>query len=203
MFANIVKFITQSGDVTLFSVIAVLLLVAFLAYGRFNLFLGQWKERGGLFEDWRKTIPKLEISIDLINTKLKDIGDDIKDLQKEQPTSPNVLTQRSPIALNDKGQKISDAINAEQIVLTSLDKYLQTLLPEQLENPYDIQEKSFDYMNDFSFDDKTTDMLKRVAYDEGVSMLDVKRILGVVLRDKILEKRGFSPNDVDEHTPDS
>ena len=44
-------------------------------------------------------------------------------------------------------------------------------------------------------------IIKDSAYKNGVIVEDILSILGVMLRDKILDERGIPVSDVDLHTP--
>ena len=162
-------------------------------------FIGKWKERGGLFEDWRRRIPKIEVLIEEVNKKLDNIGQDVRELQKE--TASPIMTRKSPISLNEKGEEISKTIDAKNIVASVFEQFFVSLSKDILKSPYDIQEMAFEYMNDVELNQTIVDTLKKTAYAEGISMFDMKRILGILLRNMALEKCDFAPEDVDKHTP--
>ncbi len=50
---------------------------------------------------------------------------------------------------------------------------------------YDIQHFSFKYIDDYPYTDEEQSILRKVAYDRGVSEGQVRRVLGIELRDKL------------------
>ncbi|MCH9852800.1 MAG: hypothetical protein K0U45_04775 [Alphaproteobacteria bacterium] len=192
--------LNENAHVALFAII----IIVICALMWLSHFIGKWKERGGLFEDWRKAIPAIQINLDNIVKKLAILDDiqlDVRELQRDSP-SPVVQT-KSPISLNQKGERISNAIDAKEIITSIHENFYKTLSEKQQQNPFDIQEAAFEYANaiNASLNQDVIDKFKKVAYDEGISMLDIHRILGVLLRDSILKECGFAPDEIDEHNP--
>ena len=111
---------------------------------------------------------------------------------------------KSPISLNDKGEKLAKDMNASDIA----SKYKERLtLEAKAENkgPYQIQQSCFNFASNEILKDleekepATYDHLANVAYNTGVQLGVLMHILGLVLRDQVLEAVGQPSTDSDQN----
>lgn len=112
---------------------------------------------------------------------------------------------QSPISLTDYGKDIAKQINANDLV----NKYANDLYNNMTGlNAYQIQEYCFDFSenkllgkleeNDKVYFNKISD----VAYENGIAVENImKMVVGIALRDKILEMSGKSHKEVDDNAP--
>ncbi len=57
-------------------------------------------------------------------------------------------------------------------------------------------------MNDLETEDKYQfDKMLQVAFDEGIDIEKITRVVGIALRDRVLQMEGKSHAEVDEHSP--
>lgn len=95
---------------------------------------------------------------------------------------PAVAASQSPVRLTDLGKAISEDLDAvtwaNEIAITVKDKV-------QGKKEYDIQHFSFKYTDDYPYTDEEQSILRKVAYDRGVSEKQVRRVLGIELRVKL------------------
>ena len=49
--------------------------------------------------------------------------------------------------------------------------------------------------------DEELSLVKQEAYDRGLIVEDIMSVLGVLLRDHVLSKKGYPISDVDKHEP--
>jgi len=120
------------------------------------------------------------------------------DQNDERPVS----TSQSPIRLTEYGTKLADKSQAEAIVKTYADKI--EIAPDM--NEYQIQETCFDFARLELLDIiKTTerDRIEKLVYDEGISMTEIWRVLGIKMRDYHLAKLGKDVVGIDQPTPDN
>ncbi|MDE2826981.1 MAG: hypothetical protein OXL40_06685 [Bacteroidota bacterium] len=99
--------------------------------------------------------------------------------------SGNVASDNSPRQLNDLGKEIAKLINAD-----TWSKQLSYVVYPKLtsKESYDIQEFSLMYVwNDNNYTDQERQLLRRVAFEKGISENEVQEVLGLELRDKLLE----------------
>ena len=166
--------------------ILVLLVMMLISLG-----IGIWK-----ISAWKTTI---ENRLDNLNQRLDDkfsevMGyiKDIKATINQMPNKVNFIRGSSPLSLNQRGKELYEKINAPAIA----DKYTDELIKRAKErnmNTYQIQQDCFNFafneiLKRLERDDKEQyDQLSDVAYNEGVQLEDLMQILGVILRDRVLE----------------
>ena len=109
------------------------------------------------------------------------------------------LESQSPIKLNQLGREIADELDLDSIA------DIHTLaLKAQAENlnPYEIQQLCFRYaQNDLAdeLQDKAPEQFKAIsltAFNKGIPREDVLKIIGVLLRDRILKLMGYADADL-------
>ncbi len=97
----------------------------------------------------------------------------------------NVLNAQSPLRLSELGQKILKELNADDWV----DQIAQTIqISVENKDVYGVQEYCFRHaQNDTIYSDDKRKQMRSVAYENGVSEFDVRRVIGLKLRDAILK----------------
>ena len=97
----------------------------------------------------------------------------------------------SPIALSEYGKELFYLIDAEKIV----NQYAEKMYNETQEmNAYKVQEYCFTYckeklMDELEENDKEqSEKMALVAFDQGIDMERITRIVGIALRDRVLQK---------------
>lgn len=96
---------------------------------------------------------------------------------------PVAAANQCPIRLTDLGKTISedlDAVTWASEITTTVENKIQG------KEAYDIQYFSFKYIDDYPYTDEEQSILRKVAYDGGISEKQVRRVLGIELRDKLL-----------------
>ncbi len=98
----------------------------------------------------------------------------------------------SPMSLNDRGRELSKEMGAAEIASKYIAKLVDKARDEE-GGPYQIQESCFDcaakeILKDLEEKDKKTFRhLTDIAYKEGVQIEIIMRIVGLVLRDQVLQ----------------
>ena len=65
-----------------------------------------------------------------------------------------------------------------------------------MEAAYEIQEFSFDYVeNELTPSEDERKAMRRTAYEQGARMEQIRRVLAIELRDKLLERAGLEAPD--------
>lgn len=110
----------------------------------------------------------------------------------------------SPVTLTEYGAELSDKIEARTIV----DAYADALYQEAKDmNAYEVQEHCFLFCKNRLLDDLEKsdrdyfDKISDIAFQEGIEMEKLMRVLGIELRDRILQMKGKSHAEVDAHSP--
>ncbi len=133
-------------------------------------------------------LDRLEKSLDRMELKLDKIGDKIFSIFSHVPRK--VIGSESPHPLTDFGREIARKLNADHFA----GKLAEVTKDEvKGKEPYDIQEFSFSYVqNDDHYSDEDRQIIRNVAYEKGVSENQVREVIGIELRDKLLEIEGKS-----------
>ncbi len=110
----------------------------------------------------------------------------------------------SPVTLTEYGKELFARIDAEKIV----DKYVDRLLQETKDmNAYQVQEHCFLFcketlLADLEEQDKDSfEKISTVAFEEGIDLEKITRVVGISLRDRVLPMQGKSHIEVDDHSP--
>lgn len=116
----------------------------------------------------------------------------------------DVQQTSSPVTLTDYGRRISKRITAEKIV----NKYAEELNKKtEGMNAYQIQEECFSFCEEDLLerlretDKKSFDEISEVAFDDGIKLEKITRVIGIELRDRVLSMCGKPQIEVDEHSP--
>ena len=176
--------------------------------------LGEWK--GGVDAD-RKNLEgfsewKGAVDTDRENFKklMDEIRDDIKNINKRLEKIFHLLPKpieatTSPRSLTDYGKELSEKIGASEISDTILSE-----VTEQVKdfNAYQIQEHCFVFSKDELLENLKNDnpdiykKIHDVAFEEGLEIEKLTRVIALELRDKILSDLNKHPSEIDQHNPE-
>ncbi|MCY4158099.1 MAG: hypothetical protein OXF48_00610 [Bacteroidetes bacterium] len=121
-----------------------------------------------------------------IKNDIKDIRDSIFNISSQMTTK--VADKQSPIRLTNLGKKISAKIDALTWAGRHAERVKENVKGKQ---PYDIQEFSFMYVqNHKNYSDEERILTRKIAYEEGLTEFEVRQVLGIELRDKLLTVEG-------------
>lgn len=116
--------------------------------------------------------------------------------------SIGLAASSSPTSLTEKGREIASRIDADALVK----KYMGAFDGSKIENAYDIQQEARNWAGDELpkiMDDADLTKLKEVAFDSGLSMSLIARVvIGLVLRDAVLKEKGIPLSQVDKDQSD-
>lgn len=121
-----------------------------------------------------------------INSKLWDMNGYIVKLISHIPKETS--NKKSPKKLNTLGKKVKKELDPV-IVAAWVNKAADNLRDEAMgKEPYLVQMLSFEYVyRDRNYTSDELRWIYKVAYKEGIIDLDVQTVLGLELRDKLLE----------------
>ena len=106
----------------------------------------------------------------------------------------NAFSSASPISLKESGKKALEASGLKEWIHEHQERLLTSCA--ELDNPYDVQEASFQLFDEMGFGD-LEGKLKQTAFNNGWNMSTMRRIGGIYFRDICLENKGFKPEDLD------
>ncbi len=122
---------------------------------------------------------------------IKEIRKDIKDILSRLPPAPT--TGSSPIQLTEIGERISNHISAKEWAATEADN----LAPKTKDmNAFEIQTLSFDHAKSFEPDASLLSKMQESAFESGINLEGVKEVLGVELRDCLLQMNDFNRSSI-------
>ncbi|MCR5588108.1 MAG: hypothetical protein K6F72_00670 [Bacteroidales bacterium] len=158
----------------------------------------------------QKTESKLEHHAEKIDRAMDEIRRDISflksafDIYKTNPPSP-LAQSHSPVSLTKKGEEVSEELGAEEMIAKNWDKIYKALEEDVCDkNAYDIQqycmETSTVELEKF-LDPESIEKIKLYAYKAGMPMAYYAPIFGIPIRDKYLERKGISVEEVDKNDP--
>lgn len=115
---------------------------------------------------------------------MKEIRSDVKDILSRLPRS--ALQEGSPIRLTEFGEHLASQIKAKEWAdrLCASGELQRRVMGM---SNYEIQEFCLEFAtSERQYDDDEIDLLRQCAYDNGVKITVVERVLGIVLRDRLL-----------------
>ena len=118
-----------------------------------------------------------------IRNDIKEINGKISQIFSRLPA--DVATSQSPIRLTDLGRDISKNVEATAWVNKVYDTVQGKVKGQEA---YEVQQFSFKYAdNDDHYTEEERIRIRKVAYDvNGISENEVRQVLGIELRDKLL-----------------
>ena len=123
---------------------------------------------------------------------------DIKKILSIVSTS-KVTYEKSPTRLTDLGEKVSETVNAKAIASQIVDMEREKLKGKA---PFEIQDFCERYMiNDFEPTSEQRLILGQCAFENGIPIESVHRVIAIVMRDILLEISGYTASDLDREKP--
>ena len=139
---------------------------------------------------------------------IKEIREKITQIFDRLP--PATTTSKSPLALNELGEKVAEEIGVYAWAPQYAEELSNTLKDDN--DPYGIQQLCFKFAeeeflprlekqerlpNEIEIEKK----IRQSAYDNGLELKQILDVVGIVLRDKLLEMCDFTPDDIPNTPP--
>ena len=140
------------------------------------------------FEEWKGKVDSERKSF---KEFMQEVRDDIKTILSRLP--PAEATRTSPLRLTDFGRALSAGIAGPEWADRIADMVADQVVGMEA---YEIQEFSFGYVeNDLSPTEEERRAMRRTAYEQGARIEQVRRVLAIELRDKLLTRASLEPPD--------
>ena len=172
-------------------ILGITLIVTIVFVSKISNFLGQWK-----------TNQKFVDKIPTIEAKLTSIDNTIVQIY-QKTVSTAVVTTSSPAHLSEVGKNIVKSLEADKILLRNEERLINLVDEENPQNAYDVQQTCFSIVGEHIEKMLTANELeiaKEKSLESGILLSNTLSIFAVLLRDKILEKKGISLKEVDNKT---
>ncbi len=130
--------------------------------------------------------------------------DDLHGFFINKHVGPVVFKASSPLALNEHGCDIAQNIEAEDLAMRYADQVQKDI---NNMNAYQIQEHSFQYAKTSLLPDLEQQDPQRFqdltgyAYEKGIKTDTIMEVVGILLRDVLLQRIGHSHQDPDKSDP--
>ncbi len=152
--------------------------------------IGQYTQKVKTLEEDNKTT----------RTELKELLIKVTECSTSLKEREPLGKKRSPVALTERGNKVLTESGGQKFIEDNLNELKEKV---ELKNPktsYDVQEYSKVVIEELTTDERINNM-KEYLYKEGMELDDLIFVLGIYLRDKVLENKGWKVEDVDKYTP--
>ena len=137
-------------------------------------------------------VGELQTDVGVIKKDIRNIKDSInKIIRKFLPKEEFLIERDSPLRITDAGKNIATKIDADKL-LTKHWEYLKDKVDAtNPRNAYDIEIASVEVARDMDvvLSDEDKYIIKEEAYSRGIPHEEILSIIGVMLRDKLLEER--------------
>ena len=157
-----------------------------------------WYGRG--FVDFLRGLRTIKNGWGILVEKVNNIQQDVEEIQNtlQEIIGPKFAEAKSPTSLNQRGDIVAKKLNAEAF----MEKYISKIQIDEKATAYAIQQECFRFASDDLPNLITKDemqLIEETAFTEGAKKETIFRVvLGIVLRDKVLNTRSIPISKVDE-----
>lgn len=140
------------------------------------------------------------LQVDLASVKgdiryIKSTLNSLTNLAQRGDTAP-LMQAHSPLALTENGRRAAQAMGAGKAIAQNWERISEELNKAlgSSQNPYDIQTFCLEQIPiapSRFLDQATLDALKLYAYQNGLTLFDCLKVVGLMIRDKYLETKGI------------
>ncbi len=129
---------------------------------------------------------------------MTEIRDDIKKIFERLPaptTASTTTASNSPIRLTELGTQISEKLDAKAWATAEAEKLFGKT---EGADALGIQEAAFEHAQNFEPPEELLGKMRNSAFERGVDLDGVRDVLGVELRDVLLDRRSIHLSSLDE-----
>lgn len=149
--------------------------------------IGIWIGRRQSFEKTTgKAIDRIDTSVVKINENIGNIKVNVAVLA----TGKTVDISQSPMRLNNFGKSISEEVGGKEWAKGIANEHIHKFQKAQ---PYDIQRFAFGFAQNFDPSEEMLTNMKTVAWEKGIPIELILRVLSLDLRDAMLDLLGMNP----------
>lgn len=157
--------------------------------------IGKWIQKRHSFEEVTgKAIDRIDTSVEKINENISNIKTNVAVLA----AGKSVDISQSPTYLNDLGKSISEEIKGKEWAKSIANRHIKEFENVQ---PYDVQGFAFRYVQkEFKPSEEMLARMKNSAWENGIPIDLILRVLSLELRDAMLDLLGMeAPEEHPEH----
>ena len=116
---------------------------------------------------------------------MAEVRTDIKKILARMP-AVKVLDSESRIGLSETGKEIAEKLDAEEWAARHSEIVRELVKGKE---PYEIQEECLEYARKYKPEGEMKKAMMTEAFENGVTQEDVSKVLGIALRDSLLEEK--------------
>lgn len=157
------------------------------------IFVGQYKNK---VDNLESTVGKDEHNG--LRKTVADVRDKVISCETSLRERGPLLQTQSPVSLTDRGLNFLKDSGSERVIDDNFEELLKQVEALNPKTPYDVQEDARKVIEKLRDDDRLNP-IKNYLFKEGATMEDAIAVMGVYLRDKVLEHKKWNVQDVDKH----
>ncbi len=180
----------DSNTLTIAVSIAGVLLSGFVSFVVANIRIGEYKGK----------VDTHHVDISEIKKEQKEVRDKVISCETSLREREPLGKRKSPISLTDRGNKVLNESGGKKFIDDNLSEFSSKVEAKEPKTSYDVQEISKEVISGLQNDDRVNP-LKDYLFKEGMEIDDIIFVLGIYLRDRILEQKHWKVEDIDAHDP--
>lgn len=142
---------------------------------------------------YREKVDRHDKDNERLNQQILDISKNLSKLEGliENNKSSNIyIARKSPLNLTDKGKALLIDSTGKDYIDLRINEFLKEIKKKSPKTAYDVQELSIQLVERRTKSDEFNN-IKEFSFRQGLSLDTLTQVLGIYLRDILLEKLGF------------
>ena len=165
-----------------------------------------WDQAASDVRGLKPDVSDLKHNMSGLKSDVGDLKEDISAIKSFVETLKTLLrplfdiSTASPLKLTDSGEKTAKSIHAYQLA----EKYGDRVSLEKDANAYQIQQACFAFSEKellSQLDKNERQHLEKQAFEQGTNVAHFLKIIGILIRDRVLQSRGMQSREIDDNAP--
>jgi hypothetical protein len=106
--------------------------------------------------------------------------------------------KKSPLQLNEFGLKIFKDPEIQEFVKSYYEAFKNSLIELKPESAYQAQERLLEIVDKLKFEANCQKKIENFAFNAGIQVEILLKVIAIGIRDQILSEIGFSPEEIDK-----
>lgn len=136
--------------------------------------------------------------IDKLENGQKEIRDKVVACETSLKEREPLTKKKSPVSLTERGKKFLTDSKGGEFIDNNFDELFDKVESKSPQNAYDVQEFSRQVVESLE-DDTRINAIKEFLFKDGSTLDDLFTVMSVYLRDKILIKKNWNVDDIDNY----
>ncbi len=152
----------------------------------------KWKTMESDVSELKRKFDIMQFDIDKMKTDISNTKDNINKIVKKLfPKAKFLILRESPLRITDTGKNVVMKIGADKLLTKYWDHLKGKVEATKPRGIYDIDTASIEVAQEMYviLSDEEKDIIKTEAFEQGVPYQEILSLIGVMLRDKLLEEQ--------------